>query len=179
MSKFAFGKTKLALVAVAALAAMSSAQAVTDSTTLGVSLTLTNGCQFNTASTSAVAFPETASTSTLAAPVVADGALNVTCTSGTNYTIGLDGGLNNTSGSPVAPIAGSRRMQLAATGNYVPYELYRNAARSDVWGTDVGANVLGGSGSGNAESIPVYGKVSSVNAVAGVYTDTVTATITY
>jgi spore coat protein U-like protein len=173
MSKFAFGKTKLALVALAALAAMSSAQAVTDSTTLGVSLTLTNGCTFSTPSTD-VAFPDATSTSQLVG-LEATGTLNVTCTNGTPYTIGLNGG-NNDAGA--APALGSRRMQGTA-GNYVIYDLYQDAARLNFWGNTPNNDVLAAFGNGGAQAISVYGYVKSVNAVAGVYSDVVTATITY
>jgi spore coat protein U-like protein len=174
---FAFGKTKLALVAFAALAAVSSAQAVTDSTTLNVSLTLTSGCQFSAPSTD-VSFGSATSTSAAVA-LDAIGALNVTCTNGTSYTIGLDGGSNNT-GAAITPTASSRRMQLLnAPGNYVAYDLYQDAARTTFWGNIANTDALDGSGTGNPQSIPVYGRVTNVNAVAGAYADVVTATITY
>lgn len=177
MSRLGFGKTKLALVAFAALAAVSSAQAVTDSTTLNVSLTLTSGCQFNAAPTD-VNFGSATSTSAAVA-LDAVGALNVTCTNGTSYTIGLDGGGSNT-GAAVTPAAGSRRMQLLnAPGNYVAYDLYRDAARTSFWGNIVGTDALDDTGTGSTQSIPVYGRVTNVNAVSGAYADVVTATITY
>ncbi|AYQ27321.1 MULTISPECIES: spore coat U domain-containing protein [unclassified Polaromonas] len=175
MSKFAFGKTKLALVALAALAAMSSAQAVTETADLGVSLTLDSGCQFS-APSDAVAFARTTSTSA-AVTLDATGTLNVTCTSGTNYTIGLNGGANNT-GSVDTPALGSRRMQGTA-GNYVTYDLYQEPTHTTFWGNVVNSDTFSSVGTGNPEAIPVYGRVTNVNAVAGVYADTVTATITY
>lgn len=175
MSKFAFGKTKLALVAFAALAAVSSAQAVTDTTTLNVNLTLTNGCQFSAPSAD-VAFGSASSTS---AAVVLDatGTLNVTCTNGTAYTVGLNGG-NNDTGAAATPAVGSRRMQGIA-GNYVPYDLYQDALRNTFWGNTANSDVLNATGTGNPQAIPVYGRVTNVNAVAGTYADVVTATITY
>jgi spore coat protein U-like protein len=68
---------------------------------------------------------------------------------------------------------------MAAGTNFVPYGLFRDAGRTLAWGTTIGTNTLSGVGTGAAVSTPVYGRVTSRNAPAGTYTDTITATITY
>ena len=62
-------------------------------------------------------------------------------------------------------------------GNFVPYDLYQDAGLNTFWGTNT--DVLNASGTGTTQSIPVYGRVTNVNAVAGTYADVVTATVTY
>ncbi len=55
----------------------------------------------------------------------------------------------------------------------------RDAGRTAPWFTDAG-NVATGSGTGNGQSLTVYGRVPvQTTPVAGTYTDTVVVTITY
>lgn len=172
-------KSKVAravLLSVAALGAMAAAQAATDTKTFQVKLTITESCFISTIAPTDVNFGSQARTAA-ALTLDAAGALNVNCTAGTTYNIGLNGGVNNT-GTPATPTAGSRRMRLGATTNYVGYELYQNTGRTTFWGNATGS-WLGGTGTGASVSVPVYGRVVSANAPAGAYIDTVTATITY
>ena len=71
---------------------------------------------------------------------------------------------------------GTRRM--ANGSNYLPYGLYRTADTSQPW-TDQPAEIHSGTGSGANQQISVYGVLPGANAPAGVYADTVTATLTY
>lgn len=100
-----------------------------------------------------------------------EGSIEVTCTTGTKYDIALGAG----GGTSVD----ARRMSSPA-GDSIAYQLYRNNARTDVWGETAGTNTFAGTGSGSAQQIPVYGRVAN-QAVpdAGVYSDTVTFTVTY
>lgn len=147
------------------------ASAATDTTTFNVKIVITSTCDIHTTAPTDVNFGTQPSSAT---NVDNQGALNVTCTPGTAYTIALDNGQNGTD-------VNSRKM--ASGANLVPYQLYRAAARgaADVWGSTTGAggNVLTGSGSGAVQSVPVYGRVPSTNFPAGSYNDVVTATITY
>ncbi|MFC6283077.1 MULTISPECIES: Csu type fimbrial protein [Polaromonas] len=163
------------LLSAVALGAMGAAQAATDVTTFKVKLTITESCLISATAPTDVDFGSQARTGA-ALTLDAAGALNVNCTSGTPYTIGLNGGANNT-GTTATPTAGSRRM-LSGTANYVGYELYQNTGRTTFWGNATGS-WLGGTGTGASVSLPVYGRVVSANAPAGAYIDTVTATITY
>jgi spore coat protein U-like protein len=98
--------------------------------------------------------------------------LGPTCTNGTPYSIGLDGGLFG------AADPTQRRMTKAAES--VIYGLYRDAARSLPFGNTIGTDTLSGVGSGQTQSVLVYGRVApQTTPIPGTYTDTVVATITY
>jgi spore coat protein U-like protein len=104
------------------------------------------------------------------AAIDAAGAVTVTCTMNNAYSIGLNGGLAN------APPA-ARLMTLGA--GTVTYGLYRDSARSLVWGSLAGSTVSG-TGNGTATAHPVYGRVpAQTTPPPGTYSDTVVATVTY
>lgn len=97
--------------------------------------------------------------------------LSVNCTTGLPYAVGLSGGTGN-----LPPTA--RRMTRTG-GQYITYGLYQDAARSTAWGSATGAT-LGGTGSGVAQTINVYGRVPPQTTPSpGVYSDTVAVTVTY
>lgn len=162
-----------ARILAAALAALATgaASAATDTTSFNVKIVITSTCDIHTVAATDVDFGSRPSSAT---NVDSQGALNLSCTPGTAYTVALDNGQNGTD-------VNSRKMANGA--NLVPYQLYRAAARGagDVWGSTTGAggNVLAGSGTGSPVSIPVYGRVPSTNFPAGSYNDVVTATVTY
>jgi spore coat protein U-like protein len=61
----------------------------------------------------------------------------------------------------------------------ITYGLYRDSARSLVWGSLAGSTVSG-SGNGTATAHPVYGRVPpQATPPPGTYSDTVVATVTY
>lgn len=64
---------------------------------------------------------------------------------------------------------------------YLPYELYRDAARSLRWGNTLNVDTVGGTGSGSAQQLTIYGRVAPVTGQppAGTYNDLVQVTITY
>lgn len=98
--------------------------------------------------------------------------LSVTCPLATSYTVGLGPG---SAGGGAAPTARTMRLGVDA----VTYGLYRDAARSLAWGSTTGL-LYTGTGSGLAQSIPVYGRVPVQDTPpAGTYTDTVVVTVTY
>lgn len=102
--------------------------------------------------------------------------LGVQCSRTTPYNVGLDAGQN--SGGDI----NARRMVLG--GSAVGYQLYMDAARSIVWGntigTDTAHDVGAGMGSGNIQTLTVYGTVpSQPTPPAGTYEDTVVVTVTY
>jgi len=106
----------------------------------------------------------------LNAAVRANTSMNVVCTAGKAYQISLNAG-NNASG-------GVRRMKNAATGEMVSYQISGSYDGSP-WGDGSGSGVqLGGTGSGGAQAITVYGRVSPQTTPSpGDYKDTVTATL--
>ncbi len=97
----------------------------------------------------------------------------VRCPAGTNWRLGLSNG-SNASGTV-------RRMRSAAS-NYITYELYRDAARTQRWGNTPGTDTSDGTGAGESSPLTqtVYGRVPpQATAPAGAYTDIVTVTLTY
>lgn len=98
--------------------------------------------------------------------------VDVTCTVGSAFNLGLGYGLHGTSVT-------TRRMQDLA-GNRVGYQLYRDAARSLVWGLLPDGLTATSSGTGSAQGITVYGRVPvQTTPRPGAYSDTVVVTVTY
>lgn len=145
------------------VAGMQPALAGTDTDQLAVTATVQSGCSLTGGTLS---FGEY--TSGQGTDLDAVGAINYVNCSGT-LTFTLDGGLSgNVSG---------RQMRFGA--NRLSYQIYRNQTRNAVWGIGADAHgvILLTPQSG---SIPVYGRVPKSQTVPdGVYTDTVTITLTF
>jgi len=110
----------------------------------------------------------------LSAVTDATNTISVTCTAGTVYSVGLSGG---TSGA-VDPT--QRRMTNSATTGFVSYGIYRDAARTQPWGSTIGSNTASATGSGLAQSFVGYGRVPvQATPPALTYTDTIVVTVTY
>jgi len=106
----------------------------------------------------------------LSAPITGQSSLGVTCTQGASWSVTLDGGSTGN--------AAARRMASAA-GDSVAYNLYRDAARTLMWGA-TSAQQATGTGTGTAQILPVYGSVPAQSTPRpGVYSDRVVATIRY
>ncbi|WP_445536162.1 Csu type fimbrial protein [Acinetobacter sp. G18] len=108
------------------------------------------------------------------------GAVNTTCNSGTPYSIYLGDGNNRISG-------GFRRMA-NSNNEFIPYQLYKDSNYSSVWDATGGVNSVGGTGgvsgtgTGNAQTTTVYGKIPQGTTIAsrpGSYSDSVVVTVTY
>lgn len=98
----------------------------------------------------------------------ADTDIGITCTPGTGYDITIDGGQ---SGDP-------DHRQMVSGGDTIDYDLYSDAGRHVPWGTSP-ASTVSGSGSGQQQTLGVYGRIPPQQAVAGHYADIVVVTITY
>jgi len=108
----------------------------------------------------------------LAAPQDALTTLAPTCTNGTAYQIGLDGGLSGASDPTL------RRMTKGS--ETVTYGLYRNTARTQPFGNTLGSDTLADVGSGLPQTTYVYGRVpAQATPSPGLYSDTILATLTY
>jgi spore coat protein U-like protein len=144
-------------------------QAATRTTTFTVSLTLQNDCQIT-------ANPLSFGTSgVLAANIDQTTTLSVTCSNGAAYDVGLDAGSVTGSTIPARLLGGT-----GTPAPTVAYQLYRDAARTLVWGQTAGTDGLSGTGNGSAQTLTVYGRVAPQTTPAvGTYTSTVTATITF
>ncbi len=99
--------------------------------------------------------------------------LGVQCSVGTAYNVGLDAGQNG--GGNI----NARKMKLGA--NTVGYQLYRDLARTQIWGDTIGSNTATGIGNGTtSQSLTVYGRVPvQTTPPAGTYSDTIIVTVTY
>ena len=107
-----------------------------------------------------------------ATDLTAAGSVNVACTKGTAATIDLGNGGNFA--------AGSRRM--GSGTDFLNYALYKDAARTQVWGTGLagGTTMAYNSATYVSTAVPVYGTVPQAqNVTVGAYADVVLATINY
>src|SRR5688572_7155261 len=73
-------------------------------------------------------------------PLDATTTVTVKCTPNTDFTVDIDNGLHNN--------GINRRMRSAALNAFVAYDVYRDAPRTNVWGTGQLKNVTGNSGGG-------------------------------
>jgi spore coat protein U-like protein len=97
--------------------------------------------------------------------------VSVQCTRTTPYSVALSGG---GSGSTTA------RMMTGPGAATIAYSLSRDSARTLNWGSNTGVDTIGGTGTGLAQNLPVYGTVSAQATPApGVYSDTIIVTVTY
>lgn len=97
--------------------------------------------------------------------------VTVVCTSGTSATVSANGGSNY--------LSGRRMLRSGSTGDYLTYELYTSSQRDTVWND---TNKLFYTGTGEAESLSLYGRVTRTavdSAEPGSYSDTVVMTIEY
>lgn len=107
-------------------------------------------------------------TGVLSANVDVNTSLTAQCTGGTPYTVSLDDGQN--------AVGTTRRMKGLGSGQYVTYELYTDAGRTNRWGTSSSS----GTGSGNAQPLTVFGRVpAQTTPKADTYTDLITVTVSY
>lgn len=137
----------------------------TTTTSFNVTATVINSCSVAANNLSFGTYdPNTAT------PKDATTTLTVTCTNGLTYDIGLDGG-NSGDVNNRYMINGS---------NELNYTLYRDTARTQNWGTTIGVDTYSGIGSGSAQTVTVYGRISAGQVVPfGTYTDTINVTVTF
>ena len=146
--------------------------------TLTANFVVPSMCQLN--STSTVDFSNINDISTTKRDYTAQGAVNSTCNYGTPYSIYLGDGNNR--------IAGGFRRMTNGNNEYIPYQLYKDSNYSTVWDATGGvinvggAGGVSGTGTGSAQSTPVYGKIpqgTSIASTTGNYSDSVVVTVTY
>jgi spore coat protein U-like protein len=102
--------------------------------------------------------------------VLATSTISVTCAAGEAYTVGLDNGSN-------AQGIQRRMVRALAPVDYLDYNLYRDAARTQVW-RDTPPTRVSGTGSGAPQISTVYGQLPGSQVVPlGGYADTVTVTV--
>lgn len=132
-------------------------------------------CQFN--STNDVNFGKITDIGTTKTNYDANGAVLTTCNSGTPYSVYLGNG-NNYSSNMRRMVNGS---------NYLPYQLYKESSRTNIWDATGGTTTTGGpggislTGTGASQTTPVYGRIPQGITLPppGDYVDTVVVTVTY
>lgn len=106
------------------------------SVTVGVMLEVENDCAINAPALDFGAAPLVGSFSAVTRTI------SIRCSAGTEYSVGLSNGNHFE--------AGSRRMRLGASGNYLRYEIFQGASSSNRWGDQSGER----RNSGTAETNP-------------------------
>lgn len=167
----ALARTVLPVGALLALAP--SAQAASATTTFQVTATVLKACLMSTPATLAFGPYDPASATALAGTT----SLNVTCTFGTAYSIGLSPGAG--SGATV----GNRLMtsgSSAAGNNTLGYGLFKDSAHLNNWDNSIAGT--GYVGNGLLQPQTIYGLIPTAQyaaAPATDYIDTITVTLTY
>ena len=143
------------------------AWAATQSTTINVSAQVDGGCTVNT---TPLQFLSVASGAT---PTDTTATVNVDCTNGLAYYVGLDYGQYG--------VGQQRYMNGTVSGDKLEYNLYSDAAHNTAWGNTLSVNTVQGVGSGAQQPLTVYGEIpgSQIGMADDNYSDTVTVTVTY
>ena len=104
------------------------------------------------------------------ANATAQASIFVDCTPSTSFTIAIDNGQN---------FNGQRRMARIGPGfgNFLNYEIYRDAARAQRWGTTPAQVVTRVAPANGKMTLLAYGRATG-SVAAGPFEDTVTVTIT-
>lgn len=140
----------------------SAAQAATAPTqNFEVKLTINESCEFNSATD--IDFGSLDRSTDVNRTQT--GKLTATCTIGTPYKVVLDS---------------ERQMKHKSDStSVVAYDLFQDTGAQKIWGKTVD-QALEQTGTGKAQELPVYAKLKgNTNVKAGIYTDVVTAKITY
>jgi spore coat protein U-like protein len=168
--------TSIIAFLICALHQVATAQAGNQTNNLTVTMTVTASCTINAAT---LTFPSTAGTSITSTAVQTNTNVSVTCTNSSPYAIGMGQGANYSDGS--------NRMT-DGSNDFLPYGLYVDSGYTHPWTTAASSTTCTtandcylGTGTGSAQSIPIYGQVPTVTTapVPGTYSDTVLMTITF
>lgn len=145
-------------------AATGPGHATTTTANIAVSMTITPTCQTNLTT---LAFGTYAG---VQSDVTAS--VNLTCTNSTPFTIAINAGQQST---------GNYQWNMAGPGaTRLAYQIFRDSGRTNLWGGSQGVDTVGGTGTGAAVVIPMYGRMKAAQYVQpGAYTDTVTMTVSY
>ncbi|WP_416172424.1 spore coat protein U domain-containing protein [Achromobacter ruhlandii] len=83
-----------------------------------------------------------------------------------------------TAATPLARARGAWRSWGGGKDDFVPYNLYKDAARQSLWDSK---NPYTGTGSGTAEDMVVYGRIPTMakTPASGKYTDIVMLTVSW
>lgn len=165
-------KTSLLATALIAGGAIAPANAGTASNTFNVTINIETSCVIDSAET--IAFGNTSVTTPGA--ITAEGDIVVHCTNGTEYDLALDGG--------EALDVGARIMTHDDDTDTIDYQLYQAADLVAPWGKTIDTDTVAGTGAGfgtgraNVHTVYAQAKIEG-DELPGIYSDTITATITF
>jgi spore coat protein U-like protein len=166
-------KLTLVATAVLAIAAASAAVAATSTATFQVLITVAKACSVTAGTGSNLNFG-TVNSSATALSTTSN--ISVTCSKSTPYNIGLLPSNTNTVGAGVMS-------PTVAGPDTVAYQLRSVSAAGPIWGNTATATAVGngvaGTGTGLAQTVPVFATVASANVTPGDYADTVTVQVNY
>lgn len=155
------------LGAAAIAAAPHAASAKTATGTMDARLRVETTCRLNTE-------PMTfGSVNLFSGRVDATAAIKLSCGPQVAYSVAIDNGRN---------FNGQRRMYGGVIGAfqlYVPYEIYRDAGRSQVWGSAAANQVAGVTPVTGDVTLTAYGRVPNSFVLARPYVDTLTVTVNF
>ena len=97
--------------------------------------------------------------------------IRLQCGPAVAYSVAIDNGTHYN---------GNRRMWNGGTFfSYVNYQIYRNAARTQVWGATAGTMATGTTPANGRVTLVAYGRVPSTIVLPSEYTDVVTVTVNF
>ncbi|WP_442954669.1 Csu type fimbrial protein [Pantoea sp. LMR881] len=146
----------------------------TSSTTFQVSASIVAGCvisgtNIGVLGTLDFGTQSGVATNSVSTSFVKSSTINLACTPGTTLSMTINGGNNYTS---------TRNLKLASSSNTLPYYLYTNAAHTNA--IPVGQPVALTYSNANNITLPIYGLLQLPGSTrAGVYTDTLTVTLSW
>lgn len=157
------GRSLRAFVFTSALAIPGSALGAEATTTMDVSLVIEGGCSI---SASSMVFPTPTALESLSTTAQID----IICTNGTPFEIGLDAGAHSTD-------VAARELQDAASLETITYSVYKSGSHAVVWGNTQGVDTVTDAGSGFVQQFSAYGQIPVPATIpsAGTYTDTINA----
>ena len=157
------GKMKYLLSFIILFSTIAYTQKNENSSEFVVQLTVTERCEIQSTQSQSIDFGSIQRSTN---NVSSSGSLNISCSQNTPYSIALHSNktLKNTQDSSIQ----------------VPYQLYQEAGFKTVWGSSSQEN-FASTGTGADQNFKIWAKINegATNIPAGVYIDTVIATITY
>lgn len=172
----AFFMKKPSFLLAALLAATATGVAVADNktSTFQVVINVAKACSVTAGTASNINFGTVDSSAT---GLSASSNISVTCSKTTPYNVGLQPSNSSTTGG------GVMRADTGGVTDTVAYQLRSVSATGPVWGSTATETAVGngvaGTGTGAAQTIPVFATVASANVTPGTYRDTVTVQVNY
>lgn len=150
------------VITAAAMLAGSAAPAIAASDSMTVTATVLPSCSVEAGD---LAF---GTLNARAATATGEALVQLECTPGTAYSIALDEGRH-----------GGRRMANATRGAFLSYEIYRDRAGLQRWGSTASTAVAGVAPADGRVRLNAYGQVTVERALAGDYSDVVTVSVAF